>query len=802
MPITQLQNSLLQLKFAPDGGLTVTAPQWSALHLGPLTPSLIVNGEVLHVAQRTVEPAASDGRVTVTTTFAPHDLALVQEYNCLNDATIRLHSELHNRTGQEVTLNRIDLLAASAEQGGEIRLAEEPASVRTYGQGYTWARVSSFGVAPKERKASAEMGEETIPSRTTEVVWLGYDMASKMALLAGFETSERWLGRLLTEGHPGEHPLKWLAWLDGGDTLIPAGPVVLEDLLLMAGSDPVVLLEQYADQVARRHNVQVLPESPVSWCSWYPYRLGVTEERIRANAEIGAERLRSVGLKVIEVDLGWERDWLPNAFEENDQFPHGLKQLSEYVEKLGFILGAWKGPICISDLDMLPKEHPEWLLGGEGKKPLPLGQWFWEPHGETYALDLTHPGAQQWLREKMRSLAQRGVHYFKPDFIGSLTSSRLRERHDRRIVAGGGMEAARIAMQIIREEMEAGDPNALILNCGLPDIPGKGCFNLLYSCADTGNTGYVGWAHLREDYGRNTAGHLFKNRRWGIIQPSCCCVGLPGTLEEARVRATATFLSGGQVDISDELTTLPEDRWQVLLATLPPLGISARPLDLFEPFPITPSNYNDEHPPSRVWHLRVEGGWDTWDLYGLFNYDVPPNEPGAYQPITQFRLPLERLGLDPNGTYWVHEFWSGQFLGTSPYVRENPRGYKHPGDTQPLISSPAAGEWEVSFFGPAVKLLVVRRARSHPWVAATSFHQSGGVELSNVAWAENVLRGELRRPAGQEGFLFIAGTSALPSTAIVGGERVRVHHGANGSIRVPVVTREDVTPWELRWNSA
>jgi hypothetical protein len=800
MPITQLQNSVLQLKFAPDGGLTITAPQWKALNLGPLTPSLVVNGEALGVVKRIVEPAADDSHVTLTTEFAPLRLTLVQEYGLLNDATIRLHSQLHNRTGQEVTLNRVDLLAASAEHGSEIRLAEEPTFVRTYGQGYTWARVSSLGVAPKERKASAEMGEETIPSRTTEVVWLGYDMASKMALLAGFETSERWLGRLLTEGRPGEHPLKWLAWLDGGDTLIPAGSVVLEDLLLMAGGDPVVLLEQYADQVAKRHNVQILPESPVSWCSWYPYRLGVTEERIQAIAEIGAERLRPLGLKVIEVDLGWERNWLPNAFEENDQFPHGLKQLSEYVEERGFILGAWKGPICISDLDSIPKEHPEWLLGGEGKKPLPLGQWFWEPHGETYALDLTHPGAQQWLRQKMRSLAQRGVRYFKPDFIGSLTSSRLRERYDRHIVAGGGMEAARIAMQIIREEMEAGDPNALILNCGLPDIPGKGCFNLLYSCADTGNTGYVGWAHLREDYGRNTAGHLFKNRRWGIIQPSCCCVGLPGTLEEARVRATATFLSGGQVDISDELTTLPEDRWQVLLATLPPLGISARPLDLFEPFPITPANEAEDHPPSRVWHLRVEGGWDTWDLYGLFNYEVPPNEPGAYQPITQFRLPLERLGLDPNGTYWVHEFWSGQFLGTSPFVRENPHGYKHPGDMQPLIASPNMHEWEVSFFGPAVKLLVVRHARLHPWVAATSFHQSGGTELANVTWDGDVLRGDLRRPAGQEGYLVIAGAPTLPRSARVGGGAVKVHPGANGSILVPVVTRGDVTSWELRWD--
>src|SRR2546425_5125641 len=35
-----------------------------------------------------------------------------------------------------------------------------------------------------------------------------------------------------------------------------------------------------------------LSASPVSWCSWYPYRLGVTEERALANARIAAKRLK------------------------------------------------------------------------------------------------------------------------------------------------------------------------------------------------------------------------------------------------------------------------------------------------------------------------------------------------------------------------------------------------------------------------------------------------------------------------------------------------------------------------------
>ncbi|HZP83884.1 MAG TPA: alpha-galactosidase [Chthonomonadaceae bacterium] len=809
----QLQNEALTLKAQPDGtGLTLTAPGWNALRLGPLTAGLTINGEKLQVARRAVEPAA-DG-LNLVTEFAPVEARLTQQFRVRNGATIQIQSVLENRSGQAFTLNAVQLLGLDEGQQGEARLAQEPAAIRVYEQGSYWARVRRIGTATKRERTSGEEDASTVATHASQIVWVGYDAVSRQALLVGYETGERWIGGIATEGRAGEFPSGWAVRFDGGDLRVEPGERLdLEDVLLMAGSDPWNLLESYADQVAQRHHVQPLAAPPVSWCSWYPYRLGLTEERALANGQIAAERLKPLGMQFIEMDLGWESGYLPSAFEENDQFAHGLKRLSEQLEELGLKLGAWKGPFSISGHDPLSKEHPEWLLGGNGQKPLDLGEWFWEPHGATYALDLTHPGAQEWLRGKMRSLAQRGVRYFKPDFISGVTSGSLRERHDPRIVAGGGVEAARIGMKIIQEELKAADPNALVLNCGCPDIPGTGAFPLLYTCNDTGNTGYVGWRHLREDYGQNVAGHLFKQGRWGVIQPSCLCVGLPGTLEEARLRATATFLAGGQVDISDELTTLPEDRWQVLEATLPPLGKPARPVDLFDPISATSLSYegmckgedNDdkaigEQDVSRVWQLPVQTDWDAWELIGLFNYDLDViGGDGKFPLITKFQLPLERLGLDSGTAYWAYEFWSGQFLGQSPFIRQNPRGYVHPGDQQPLIATPEAGLWEVSFFGPSVKLLVVRKARPHPWIVGTSFHQSGGVELEGVAWEGNALHGTLRRPAGHQGTLAVAGSPGAPTQATVGGKPVAVRRGANGALLLPITTESDTTAWEVRW---
>ncbi|MCC6444313.1 MAG: alpha-galactosidase [Armatimonadetes bacterium] len=813
----QSSDNALTIAYNPAAsGLEIRSPLWQSLSIGPLRPGLAVNGERLHARGFRLEESQQERmRLAADFVSGPVCLRLEQAVEQAGGDCLRLASALVNTSEQAVTLRAVQLLAIEARQGGIARLSENPATVRIFKQGGYWAQVGSlFGQAARAG-TDGETGKQGNVQHSSQICWAGYDLASRMALAVGFETAERWSGHIALKAAEGRHPEEWEIGFAGGDLRVEAGErLALEDVLLLAGPDPWRLLESYADRVAERHGVQALPESPVSWCSWYPFRLGVTEGRMLENARIAAERLKPLGLSIMEIDLGWERDYLPNAFEENGQFPHGLAWLADRLKEMGFLLGTWKAPFTISERDPLCGEHPEWLLGSEEQKPLPQGQWFWEPHGETFALDLTHPEARNWLRQSIRSLAARGVRYLKPDFIGCVGDGRMTDRFDRRIVAGGGTEAARLGLEIIRQEMTDGHPEALVLNCGGPELPGKGRFPLLYTCNDTGNTGYVGWPHLAEDYGQNVAGHLFKHRRWGILQPSCFCAGLPGTLEEARVRATATFMSGGQVDIGDNLSLLPEDRWQVIYATLPPLGIAARPVDLFDPIAASSLSYEAmcrgdnkddlgmEAPVgSRVWHLPVDAGWDRWDLVALFNYDWPsPDSGGAGQLITRYQLPLERLGLDPEGVYWAYEFWSGQFLGQIPCAWQNPGGYVHPGDTQTLISTRTPGVLEAAFFGPSVKLLALKPVRPHPWVAGTTFHQSAGCELKNLSWnPQGLLKGELHRPAGHQGSIVLAGIARPPASAEVAGRSVPLRTGANGSLILPVTTLSDVTKWSVRW---
>jgi hypothetical protein len=794
-------NGLLQLGLVrPDGGdIRLTVQGWPGFTLDALSPRLRVNEQDLVCGHFQEVAHGDETAVILEYRFDAVELRLRLER--AGEHGLRASFRLSNPGSEPAVLNRVALFETQPGGAG-ASFGARPEAVRILEQGNYWGRVIPLARVPDA--ATGSTGEPAGPSaeqaHVSDLFSVAYDRGARMAFLAGFETSERWLGRIEIE------PAAWGAGhalrigFDGGDTRIdPGETVALEDVLFLAGDDPWRLLETYGDLVRARHNPQFPASPPVSWCSWYPYRLGVTEERILETARIAAERLKPLGLSIIEADLGWERQCLPNAFDENERFPHGLAWLASELNKLGFQLGVWKAPFTISEFDPLAKEHPEWLICDESGNPVPYWTWFWEPHGNVFVLDITHPGAQDWLRKQVAGLYARGVRYFKADFIGCVSSECAKRRYNPKIVAGGGTEAGRIGARIIREAL----PDALVLNCGGPEMPGTGSWPLLYTCNDTGNTGFIQASQQATNY-QAVACHLFKNGRWGVIQPSCLCVGLPGTLDDARLRATAAFLAGGQIDISDTLTTLPEDRWEVLCATLPPLGVTARPVDLFEPV-CDPTAYDyeatckgessagqalKEHPPGSVWHVRVEGDWDTWDLIGVFSYD------GG---LSRFQIPFPMLDLNPSEHYWAYEFWSGQFLGQVPGGRKNPGDYAHPGDMQDLVVSDAVGMLDIAFFGPGVKLLCLRTVRPHPWVVGSSFHQSCGAELRQVVWdaASSTLSGELHRPAGEIGFIALADGGGRVLSAEVEGRAVPVRRGANGSLVLAVTVGQQPASWHV-----
>ena len=791
-----------------EGRIHIVVPDWPGSCMEGLLPAATVNGQLL---------ALNEARGSSGEEESPRceyrfegGLLLRLQLDQVAGGTV-LTGHVLNTAKVPVTLNRLDLL--SVEEGTSLYSGEQAKSVVMLVQSAYSADivgchpVSSAAPAAGAGEPNIVGPKKSLDAQWSENVWLAYDRRVRQALLVGFRTSERFQGGIGFLPSAAGGLDAWHAGFDGGDLRLDPGVAVpIEELLITAGPDPWALLEAYGDHIHALHQPRILDRPPVSWCSWYPYRLGVSAERLMETARIAARRLKPLGLTIIEADLGWEKDHLPAVFEPNERFPGGLAALSRELAGLGLELGAWKGPFSISEFDPMVREHPDWLICGEDGLPVDFGTWFWVPHGKTHLLDLTHPEALAWLRDRMSALQAAGVRYFKADFIASAGAVAAKRRHNPGIVLGGGTQARRQAAAVMRGALDA---DALFMNCGGPEMPGTGHWPLIYAANDTGNTGFINWTFQRGNF-RAIACHLWKNRRWGIIQPSCLCVGLPGGLEEARLRATMAFLSGGQIDISDTLTTLGEDRWAVLEATLPPLGVSARPIDLFDPVmdpegsdyvAVCSGNASTPeprpHPAGSVWQLDVQSDWDRWTLVAFFSMESPGDQPAP----VRFAVPLERLGLDPGKAYWATEFWSGQFLGALPGGRRNPNGYRHPGDIQDLLVEGAPDHLNLGFTGPGVKLLCLRRQRLHPWVVATGFHQSCGTEVSDVRWdpESRTLRGMLHRPAGLRGYLLLSGGAASPIEAKVGDRLVQPVASANGAWRLDITAEADQTPWLVRY---
>ena len=774
-------------------GLWLDCAGWSTFPLGPLETTVSVNGQ-----RHRLSPvrALADAGLAMCYEAEGCPIQLAQTWSWMPGGW-RVSNRVFVSDASEVVFSELVFLGTLERLAP--KLGDSARHLVVLEQAAYWGHV-----APMFPEGGAE--------GASDYCWVMADQESGRSFLVGFETARRWRGQVRSRRVGPDVLARWQIAIDGGEMLLyPGESLDLEDYVLLVGDDPLALLDRYGDLVHDRHRPGILAQSPVTWCSWYPHRLGVSAERVLANARVGARRLGQLGLSTMVVDLGWEEGYLPSAFQENAQFPDGLQGLAQELQPMGLKLGTWAAPTSISEHDPLVSEHPEWLVHNPDGTLLSIGTWTWEPHGAIHVLDLTHPGAQGWLRERIRSLAARGSRYLKADFVGNLGQGAAKNRHDRRVVAGGGTETGHLAVSIMREAMRQIEPDALYLSCGGPELPGPSQADLLYTCMDTGNTGYVGWHHLQRSF-LSTATHLFKHRRWGILQPSCLCVGLPGTLAEARLRATVAFMSGGQVDISDDLTTLPEDRWHVLTATLPPQGVAARPVDLFQSIRRISGGYStsgteialggsDPAPPASVWVLPMDGGWDRWTLVAVLDYQEPEQRGDRREGQLQtYLLPLERLGISPDRDLWAYEFWSGQFCGSLSAEPSPPAAYAHPGDMQMPVRRPERGALSASFFGPGVMLLALRTARDHPWVVGTTFHQSSGTELSGVRWdaEEMMLSGILRRPCGETGRIVVAGCDVLQVSGFVNGQEVAVGVGATGSVLLPVALSANKASWEIR----
>ena len=335
----------------------------------------------------------------------------------------------------------------------------------------------------------------------------------------------------------------------------------LEELMFVSGPDRTRLLADVAQRIGTHHRPLRTVQPPAGWCSWYCFGPRVTARQVLDNLDVIGRSLPS--LKYIQIDDGYQSamgDWL----DTGAAFGGDIRSVLDRIRRRGFEPAIWVAPFIAEEGSNLFQQHRDWFITGADGAPLrsdlvTFGGW---RRGPWYALDGTHPGAQDHLGAVFRTMRREwGCTYFKLDanFWGAMHGGRFHDRQATRI------EAYRRGMQAILRG--AGD--AFILGCNHPIWPSFGLVHGSRSSNDIKRS----WDRIMTTARQNLSRNWQNGRLWWNDPDAVVLSDL--TDEECQFHATAIYASGGMVLSGDDLTALPAPRAAMLKKLLPPTGIAA-----------------------------------------------------------------------------------------------------------------------------------------------------------------------------------------------------------------------------------
>jgi hypothetical protein len=576
------------------------------------------------------------------------------------------------------------------------------------------------------------------------------------------------------------------ATCDFGEFVVRAGDeLVSEKLCICVYDDPHEALEGWAGMVSDQYRPVFDRPPPVGWCGggWidaYSDREDCWEDVALGNAKHIGEKLRGFDVRHIWTSQNNLKDGLPGNWLTADegQIPSGLGGFFKTMRSMGYVPGLWVAPFWFYSKaeGILNENQCNLLRNGNGEPITEFAGWEFyrnsEPDGgprlQKYFLDGTHPKTAAFIRKVFTHYRDLGVGYYMLDFLGIKDGARLHNG------AMTPLESARSLLQVIRES--AGEDVHLqsavsstpgfigIVNAarvgrdfgeGRPLFPPFAAWNnATYSLHDLhfGNLQY---------FLQNAAASYFTHRKIYLNDFNLLTIDKPVPENHARIAVTVFGLGGSPLMLGDDYRRIDPGRLRMVKMCLPRTEGMPIPVDLFE----------NPHPLGycRMLKLPVETGWDSYIVLAVFSTDGE-----SYSDDIEF----ERLGLDPQTSHRVFEFWNQEYVGT---FRKHFPCRVPPTDC---------------------RLYRISRAREHPWLLSTDMHvQQGAVEVKSLEWNPESMRltGTVSRPPGESGNLLFL----MPR-----GYRLINHEGTllmkevldmNVVIRKDIHLDEDDAPLDLRF---
>ena len=365
----------------------------------------------------------------------------------------------------------------------------------------------------------------------------------------------------------------------------PGQDLSSERLLLEAGADYHDQLLAYGDAIRRLRHARVAGETPVGWWSWTAYYGAINQGETLANADWQAEHLKSFGYKYFQIDEGYQYARGEFTTANATQFPDGMRFVGHHITEEGLTFGIWTAPFEVTSRAWVYEHHKDWLVHNAKDQPIPIGDVWNQGTDIIYALDTTHPAAQDYLRQTYRTLVREwGVRFIKLDFMDTTAIEGLRYRPNTT-----ALEAQRIGLQIIRDTV--GD-KVILDKDGSPMLNPVGLVDTGRISADTGHS-----FERTKNAAPGIAARFYMHRNFFVNDPDAFNVTdsylmedreplPPVSLAAAEVSIALSAVSGGMYEIGDDMLLLGSEKDRLALVenrdllNMHKVGRASTPVDL------------------------------------------------------------------------------------------------------------------------------------------------------------------------------------------------------------------------------
>jgi hypothetical protein len=372
--------------------------------------------------------------------------------------------------------------------------------------------------------------------------------------------------------------------------LKPGEEMSSERVMFAAGPDYLGQLRAYGSAIRRLHHARVSGRIPIGWWSWTAYYAAINEGETLANADWLSQHLNSLGYNYFQIDEGYQYARGEYVTANATQFPDGMRFVAHHILRDGLTVGLWTAPFEVSSRAWVYENHKDWLVHNANGQPIPLED-VWRQNFDTlYALDTTHPAAQEYLRQTYKTLVREwGVRFIKMDFMDTTAIEGFYYRPNTT-----ALEAQRIGLQLIRDTV--GD-EVLLDKDGSPMLNPVGIVDTGRVSADTGHS------FLRtKTAAPGIAARFYMNGNFFINDPDAFNITDTYLVEHSSERSSRSLataqasialsaIAGGMYEIGDDLLVLGSEKDRLALVenrdllNMAKAGRASTPVDLmtYEP---------------------------------------------------------------------------------------------------------------------------------------------------------------------------------------------------------------------------